>query len=73
MSRAWQTPSLCSSKWDLSHSVQDGADNQYLTLTLVNGTSIGAPDLVSGQDANIQIFGQLEDGPRGRRASAVVG
>ncbi len=59
-SGVWQSPSLCDAKAALSNNPrQDGADNQYLALTLVDGVPTGAPAVVSGLDANIQVFGKL--------------
>ena len=56
----WQSPSLCIAKESLSNNPhQDGADGQYLALTLANGTPSGAPSVLSPQDANIQIFGSV--------------
>jgi hypothetical protein len=55
----WQSPSLCAAKAALSNNPQDGADDQYVALTLANGTPGGAPTVVSGLDANIQVFGHL--------------
>jgi hypothetical protein len=56
----WQTPSLCDVIEDLSNNPhRDGADNQYLSLTMVNGSPSGAPSLSSGLDANVQIFGNI--------------
>jgi hypothetical protein len=65
VSGLWQSPSLCDAKAALSNNPrQDGADNQYLVLTIVDGTPSGAPGFVSGMDANIQIFGNLITTPR---------
>jgi hypothetical protein len=57
---SWQSPSLCTDKALLSNNPrQDGADDQYLVLTLVDGVPSGAPAVTSGQDANIQMLGDL--------------
>ncbi len=60
VSGLWQSPSLADAKEALSNNPhQDGADTQYLALTLVNGAPSGAPGVVAGTDANVQIFGNL--------------
>jgi hypothetical protein len=53
----WQSPSLSTVNAALSNNYQDSPNNQYLALTMVDGTSSGTPSVVSGLDANIQILG----------------
>ncbi len=63
-SGVWQSPSLCLAKESLSNNPhQDGADNQYLALTLANGTPTGSPSYVTPFDANVQIFGSVNVAP----------
>jgi hypothetical protein len=57
-SGVWQSPSLCVDKAALSNNPrQDGANGQYLVLTLADGVPSGAPSVTSGYDVNIQLLG----------------
>jgi hypothetical protein len=55
----YQSPSVHITNESLGNNPhQDGADNQYLSLTMVNGVPSGNPTKhASSQDANVQIFG----------------
>jgi hypothetical protein len=58
LSGTWQSPTLCTYKAALSNNPrQDGANGQYLVLTLADGVPSGAPSVNSGYDANIQLLG----------------